>query len=65
MREDVGDVFLVSLGGGIPFRNDGVELRLGISAARTKPVVPDIERLQRTPEARLNQRPRFREQRRR
>ena len=49
-HEQVGNVFLVGLGGRIFLRDDLIQLRFGVLTAGTKAVVPDVERLERAPQ---------------
>src|SRR5215469_10128282 len=55
LAEKVRNVALVSLRGWIFLSYDGIELRLRMARSRTKPVIPDVERFERPPQAQLNQ----------
>src|SRR5881409_3353388 len=55
LEQKIRNISLVSLGRGIFLGNDCIQLALAVFAVRTKAVVPDIKRLQRTSQARFDQ----------
>ena len=55
MHQKIRHVVLIGFGGWIFLRNDFVQLCFGVSATRAETVVPNIERLERSSQAFLNQ----------
>ena len=54
LHQQVRNIFPVGPGGRIFFRDDRIQLGLAVFVAGTKTVVPDVERLERTSQARLD-----------
>ena len=55
VHQKIRNIFLVGFSSRISLRHDLIKLRLGVRATRTKAVVPNVKRLKRSPQARLDQ----------